>query len=118
MPRRAVVVFALAAVAGLAVVLWRASADERSIAFRVGALPRGPAAVLSPGAEVCQTPIDVPRLITIIVTVCRLRHALRRFIRDSRHLITIPPKWVDERARGENTDANAGIARKLKNRAD
>ena len=59
MPRRAAIVFALAAVAGLAVVLWRASADERSIAFRVGALPRGPAAVLSPGAEVCQTPIDV-----------------------------------------------------------
>ena len=52
-------VFALAAIAGLAVVLWRASEDERSIAFRVGALPRGPAAVLGPRAVVCQTPIDV-----------------------------------------------------------
>jgi len=28
------------------------------------------------------------------------------------------PKWIDERARGENTDTNAGIARELKNRTD
>ena len=53
------IVFALAAVAGVAVLAWRAGADERTIAFRIAALPRGPAAVLAPGASVCQTPIDV-----------------------------------------------------------
>ena len=51
--------FALATLAGVAVLAWRASSDERTIAFRIGALPRGPAAVLAPGSSVCQTPIDV-----------------------------------------------------------
>ena len=61
MPRAwpGLIVFALAAVAGVAVLAWRAGADERTIAFRIAALPRGPAAVLAPGASVCQTPIDV-----------------------------------------------------------
>ena len=58
-PWPALIVFALAAVAGVAVLAWRAGADERTIAFRIAALPRGPAAVLAPGASVCQTPIDV-----------------------------------------------------------
>jgi hypothetical protein len=57
--RLALIVFAVAAVAGVAFLVWRASADERTIAFRIGALPRGPAAVLAPGGSVCQTPIDV-----------------------------------------------------------
>ena len=29
-----------------------------------------------------------------------------------------PPKRIDQRARGENTDTYAGIARELNNRAD
>jgi len=57
--RPALAVFALATLAGVAFLVWRASADERTIAFRIGALPRGPAAVLTPGGSVCQTPIDV-----------------------------------------------------------
>jgi hypothetical protein len=57
--RPALAVFTLAMLAGVAVLVWRASADERTIAFRIGALPRGPAAVLGPGSSVCQTPIDV-----------------------------------------------------------
>jgi hypothetical protein len=54
-----VVVFAVAAAAGLAAVLWRAGVDERSTAFLFGAGVRGPAAVLPTGAEVCQTPIEL-----------------------------------------------------------
>jgi hypothetical protein len=52
-------VFALAALTGIAIVLWRASVDERSVAFLFGAIPRVPAAVLPPRAEVCQTPIEL-----------------------------------------------------------
>jgi hypothetical protein len=57
--RPALIVFALAVLAGVAFLVWRASVDERTGAFRIAALPRGPAAVLTPGGSVCQTPIDV-----------------------------------------------------------
>jgi hypothetical protein len=43
---------------------------------------------------------------------------LWRITGDSGASITIPPKWIDENARSENNDTNAGIARELKNRAD
>jgi hypothetical protein len=59
LPRRAALAFGVAALAGIAIVLWRASGDERSVAFLFGAIPRVPAAVLPPHAEVCQTPIEL-----------------------------------------------------------
>jgi hypothetical protein len=57
--RRAVVAFAVACILGFAAVLWRAGADERSVAFSLGAPPIKPVAVLAPGDEVCQTPFPL-----------------------------------------------------------
>lgn len=59
MARRAVIGFALACALGFAAVLWRAGADERDVAFTLGAPPIKPVAELAPGEEVCQTPFPL-----------------------------------------------------------
>jgi hypothetical protein len=57
---RALLGFAVALAVGVAVVLWRAGADERSVAFSLGAPPVKPVDVLDPGQEVCQTNFTIP----------------------------------------------------------
>lgn len=59
MARRAVLAFALVWAIGLVVVLWRAGADQRPVAFSLGGAPVRPVAMLDPGHEVCQAPITL-----------------------------------------------------------
>jgi hypothetical protein len=55
-----VIAFGIACALGFAAVLWRAAADDRDVAFTLGAPPIKPVADLRPGDEVCQTPFPLP----------------------------------------------------------
>jgi hypothetical protein len=58
--KRVALFFLVVAAAGIAYVLWRGAADERVLTYSLGAGPSRVVAVIEPGREVCQKPIELP----------------------------------------------------------